>query len=458
MSSKKNSDPLTVDGFHRQLQSIAGAYESRNLKLAFSGGLDSTVLLHLLARLRATRDLNLQAIHVHHGLHKDADAWTQSCIEQCRQLGIELIVEKVTVVPGDHGIEAAARKARYDALAKHIRSEHDELLTAHHRDDQAETLLLHLVRGAGVNGLAGMPPRRRFEQGWLSRPLLQTSRDAIREYARKNNLYWIEDESNTDPAIRRNFLRHSVIPQLSRHWPGAIGAMAQTASHLREAETLLAHLAEMDLISCRLNEDTGLIATAVAVLSPERMRNLLRHWILSHGVDVPTTRQLAQLVQRIQQPPRTSRAELVWGKHRVRLYRDKLWLEPDEVVVVASTPLTWDLNESKSLRLGSLDLLATEGTGEGLARSRTGSKIEVRTRQGGERCRLPGRQHHTSVKSLLQQHRISPWERSSMPLLYVDNELAAIGDRWYCEPFAARGGEQSWVFRMAKTGSKTDLI
>jgi len=456
VSSKKNNDSLSVDELHRQLQSIVGDYERQILKLAFSGGIDSTVLLHLLAGLRETRNLNLQAIHVHHGLHRDADTWTDSCVEQCAKLGIELIIEKVTVVPGEHGPEAAARKARYEALAKHVHSQHDELLTAHHRDDQAETLLLHLVRGAGVNGLAGMPPRRRFGQGWLSRPLLETGRDAIQSYAQKHGLNWIEDDSNTDPAIRRSFLRQTVIPQLTHHWPGAISAMAQTASHLREAEILLAHLAEEDLRSCRSGEGDGLSVTAVAGLSAERMRNLLRHWILFQGVDVPTTRQLAQLVQRIQQPPKTSRAELVWGNHRVRLYRDRLWLEPDEVDTHLVTPLTWDLDESKSLRLGSLSLLASEGTGEGLARSRIGSKIEVRVRQGGERCRLPGRKHHTSVKSLLQQHRVSPWERSLMPLLYVDNELAAIGDRWYCEPFAARTGEQSWVFHVAKTGSKTD--
>ncbi|MGW8246992.1 MAG: tRNA lysidine(34) synthetase TilS [Acidiferrobacterales bacterium] len=458
MSSKKNSDSLTVDGLHHQLQSIVGDYERQNLRLAFSGGLDSTVLLHSLAGLRATRNLDLRAIHVHHGLHQDADAWTETCIDQCKRLDIELVVEKVEVVPDEHGLEAAARKARYQALAKHIRSESDELLTAHHRDDQAETLLLHLVRGAGVNGLAGMPPRRRFEQGWLSRPLLETSRDAIRAYALKNRLAWIEDDSNTDPAIRRSFLRQAVIPQLTRHWPGAISAMAQAASHLREAEILLAHLAEGDLESCQSDENLGLSVTAVANLPPERMRNLLRHWVLSQGADVPTTRQLAQLVQRILQPPKTARAELVWGSHRVRLYQDRLWLESGVAATVVHevTPLTWDLNASKTLSLGNLSLLATEGTGEGLARARIGSKIEVRMRQGGERCRLPGRKHHTSVKSLLQQHRISPWDRSSIPLLYVDNELAAIGDRWYCEPFAAKRGEQSWVFRMAKTGSKTD--
>jgi len=455
VSSKKNSDPLTADGLHRQLQILVGDYDRRNLKLAFSGGLDSTVLLHLLTGLGATRKLKLQAIHVHHGLHKDADDWTESCIEQCEYLGIELIVERVAVVANEHGLEAAARKARYDALARHICSEHDELLTAHHRDDQAETLLLHLVRGAGVNGLAAMPPRRRFGKGWLSRPLLGTARDSILAYARKNNLRWIEDSSNTDPAIRRSFLRQSVFPQLTHHWPGAIGAMAQTASHLREAELLLAQLAEEDLQRCRL-EDAGLSAATLAALTPERLRNALRHWILSQGASVPTTRQLAQLVQRIQHPPKTSRAELMWGKHRVRLYQDKLWLALDEKSVATDLSLRWDLNQSKSLRLGNLDLLVTEGTGEGLARSRIGSTIEVRTRQGGERCRLPGRKHHTSVKSLFQQHRISPWERSSMPLLYVGNELAAIGDRWYCEPFAARSGEQSWVIRMAKTGNHTD--
>jgi len=454
VSSKKNKGVVTTETLHRQLQSMVGDYRGRNLKLAYSGGHDSTVLLHLLADLGTTRKLNLQAIHVHHGLHPDADAWTDSCIKQCKKLDVELVIEKVKIVVGEHGLEAAARKARYDALARHIRSERDELLTAHHRDDQAETLLLHLVRGAGVSGLAGMPVRRRFGAGWLSRPLLEIERESIRAYAHLHGLQWVEDESNLDPAIRRSFLRHSVIPLLSRHWPGAVGSMAQAASHLREAETLLTRLAEEDLETCRL-DDGGPSAARLATLAPERLRNALRHWILSHGIGAPSTRQLAQLVQLIHQPPKTARAELSWGGHRVRMYQDRLWIVVDDHGLPGDTRLMWDLEKSKTLRMGNLDLRFTAATGEGLARSRTGSAIEVRTRQGGERCRLPGRKHHTSVKSLLQQHRISPWERKSMPLLYIDNELAAIGDRWYCEPFAARSGEQSWIFSVAKTGTIT---
>lgn len=456
MSSKKNNGILTTETLHRHLQTTVGDYQERNLILAYSGGLDSTVLLHLLTDLGTTRKFNLQAIHVHHGLHPDADAWTGSCIEQCKTLGVELVIEKVDVVVGEHGLEAAARKARYDALAKHIQSERDELLTAHHRDDQAETLLLHLVRGAGVSGLAGMPPRRRFGQGWLSRPFLEIEREAIRDYGLRHGLHWVEDDSNSDPAIRRSFLRHSVIPLLSRHWPGAVGSMAQAASHLREAETLLAHVAEQDLMPCRLDDDMGLSVARLAALTPDRLRNALRHWILSYGVGVPTTRQLAQLVQQIQRPSKTARAELGWGGHRVRVYQDKVWMVTEDNAIPGDTRLMWDLEKSKTLRMGNLDLRVTETTGAGLARSRIGSKIEVRTRQGGERCRLPGRKHHTSLKSLLQQHRVSPWERSSMPLIYVDNELAAVGDRWYCEPFAARSGEQSWVLSVEKTGTITD--
>jgi len=431
---------------------MIGDYQGRNLKLAYSGGQDSTALLHLLAGLGATQKLNLQAIHVHHGLHPDADGWTDSCIKQCRKLDVELVVEKVKVVIGEHGLEAAARKARYDALARHIHSDRDELLTAHHRDDQAETLLLHLVRGAGVSGLAGMPARRRFGAGWLSRPLLETERESIRAYAHLHGLQWVEDESNLDPAIRRSFLRHSVIPLLSRHWPGAVGSMAQAASHLREAETLLTRLAEEDLEACRL-DDAGPSTARLATLTPERLRNALRHWILSHGIGAPSTRQLAQLVQLISQPPKTARAELSWGGHRVRLYQDRLWIVVDDHGLPGDIRQIWDLEKSRTLRIGNLDLQFTAATGEGLAKARIGSEIEVRTRQGGERCRLPGRKHRTSVKSLLQQHRISPWERESMPLIYIDNELAAIGDRWYCEPFAAQSGEQSWVLNVAKTGT-----
>lgn len=440
----------------RRLQSIAGDYRKLHLKLAYSGGLDSTVLLHLLVALRATGNFSLQAIHVHHGIHADADAWAESCRSFCQQHGVEFHLEKVALVVGHHGLEAAARDARYRALAAHNQTEADVLLTAHHRDDQAETLLLHLVRGAGVSGLAGMPSRRPLGNGWLCRPLLDISRKAIRHYALAHDLKWLEDDSNTDPDVRRSFLRQQIFPPLLQHWPNAIGAMAQTAGHMAEANALLATMADEDLRPCRNIDEDSVSVSCLAQLSPERQRNALRFWIRAHEIDVPSTRQLAELVRLIAEPPRTAQAELVWGAHCLRIYRDRMWLQTVAAVEPGfAARLLWDLEDPEPVQVGNVRLSAIPGAGEGLARARTGSRVEIRLRQGGERCRLPGRTHRTSVKSLLQQHRVPPWVRRSMPLLFVDNQLAAIGDRWVCEPYAARAGEESWIIQLAETGGKT---
>jgi len=455
--SKKNNSTLSVENLDQQLRSIVGDYQDTNLILAYSGGLDSTVLLHLLAKLKISNPFRFAAIHVNHQMNPNADTWTEFCKNQCRNLGIELHIEHVAVEDKGEGIEAAARTQRYRALSKYIQSDQDQLVTAHHRDDQAETLLLHLVRGAGVNGLAGMPHRRKFGSGWLTRPLLDFDRQSIQAYAESENLKWIEDESNSDPIIRRSFIRQSVLPILKQHWPGVVQSLAKSASHLQEADSLLRYLANEDLQRCSLqgtSDSKELSVSALTALSPDRLRNALRYWILSCEIAAPSTRQLGQLVKWIQTPPKTARAELSYGPNTIRIYRDRLWVVVDNFIdeSIGDTVITWDIGRSRTIQVGNLELAIIESRGEGLSRARVGKKIEIRARQGGEMCQLPGRQHRTRVKTLLQQYGISPWERGITPFLYIDDRLAAIGDRWFCEPYAAREDEPSWKLRIVQTG------
>ncbi|MBV2205059.1 MAG: tRNA lysidine(34) synthetase TilS, partial [Pseudomonas sp.] len=254
--------------------------------VAFSGGLDSTVLLQLLADLARREALPpLRAIHVHHGLQPAADAWPEHCRRVCTALGIPLEVVHVQVEAGC-SLEQAARQARYAAIEMRL-EEGEVLLTAQHRDDQAETLLFRLLRGAGVRGLAAMPARRRLGRGWLMRPLLDVSRGELEAHARRLGLAWVEDPSNDSLDFSRNYLRHQVMPLLAQRWPQSVTTLARTAAHMTEAQRLLDELAEMDLAMMAPPAAyawlpvPSLMLGPMLSLSPARQRNALRHWLAS---------------------------------------------------------------------------------------------------------------------------------------------------------------------------------
>ena len=238
--------PLSIDLPSRLLRNLEQWRNAAHWRIAFSGGLDSTVLLHLLADLAKTELLPaLSAIHIHHGLQTAADAWPQHCQVVCDALGVPLLIERVKVQPGA-SLERAARDARYAVFSAQTLA-NDVLLTGQHRDDQAETLLFRLLRGAGVRGLSGMPQQRPVGQGTLIRPLLAVTRAELERYAQAHSLSWIEDPSNQHRQFSRNYLRHQVMPALSERWPQAQANMARSAAHLRDAQGLLDELAQMDL-------------------------------------------------------------------------------------------------------------------------------------------------------------------------------------------------------------------
>jgi len=448
VSSKKNSDAPLVARLRDTLVTLLGNAPDVVLCVAYSGGIDSSVLLQLLVELRAERPFDLQAIHVNHGIHADADEWEKLCLRNCKQLGVPLVIERVSVQNRGEGIEAAARAARYQALEKHITSASYVLLTAHHQEDQAETLLLHLVRGSGVSGLAAMPATRAFGKGRLVRPLLQFSRAELVDYAKYQGLKWVEDGSNADPEIRRSFLRQEIFPKLIQHWPGTIKALNRTARHMAEADTLLQELGEADRLACLHEDGSSLSLAKLAVLSVERQQNLLRQWCRVNGFAMPSTSRVDELCRLVRNPPATASAEVFLGDTWACLYRDRLSLEQLEPAGLPED-LDWDLSSSASARFGPFRLTVSESVGAGLARSRIGNRVLVTRRQGGERCRLPGYTHHTTLKNLFQQHGIAPRERDRLPLLYVGDELAAIGDRWVCEPYAARKDEPSWELKLS---------
>lgn len=391
-------------------------------RIALSGGLDSTVLLHLLVRLSRQQPLPpLSAIHIHHGLQAVADAWPEHCRQLCTALGVPLQVEHVQVDTGA-SLERAAREARYAAFARQL-GEGELLLTGQHRDDQAETLLLRLLRGAGVRGLAGMPLQRAVGRGLLLRPLLQVSRAELEAYAREQALHWVEDPSNTDSRLARNFLRHEVLPGLVPHWPQAVGNLARSAGHLREAQELLDELACQDLAQAGTASDFAELGLPCLELAPlrrlsdARQRNALRHWLATF-TSLPDSEHWAGW--RDLRDAAVDAAPL-WrlASGELRRADGRLWWLSGDWLKAPAQPLQW-AEPGGALVLPGNGLLRCVG-------SAPPGALQVRYRQGGEVLVVPGRGHR-DLKRLLNERAIPVFVRGRLPLLYRGDELLAVAN------------------------------
>ena len=423
-----------------QLREQLAALEERAARparyvIAFSGGLDSTVLAHALVQ-DDTR-VPVVAVHIDHGLHEDSGAWGAHCAAFAESIGVEYRCREVTVqLESGKGPEASAREARYTAL--HGELQHgDWLLSAHHREDQAETLLLNLVRGSGPAGIAGIGAIRRFGPGWLARPLLDTDRASLLDYASTHQLEWIEDPSNTDRRFDRNFLRHEILPRLKSRWPDIAARLQRSASHAGEAATLLADLADIDLENLggraeRLPVD-GLLA-----LPRGRQKNLLRHALRLCGLSTPTALQLDRILQEVL-PARADAQPLVtWPGASVRRYRNGLYLLPE---ILAEAPTAARVTgEQVALGAGLGRLHFDRGAPRGLATPLFERGLRLEVRKGGEEIKPLGQLHTRKLKILLQEEGVVPWMRDRLPLVYSDDDLVAIGDLWLAEDAVAEPG------------------
>jgi tRNA(Ile)-lysidine synthase len=415
---------------------------SAELCVAFSGGLDSTVLLHALARALVDRaNYRMRAAHVDHQLQPDSASWSERCGRVAHSLQIEF-VPLVVKVPDDPDLspEAAAREARYAAL-RQILKPNEVLLTAHHADDQLETMLLALLRGAGLRGLSGVPSVQIFGGGWLARPLLEFSRAELEEWARAEQLQWLEDPSNENTSFDRNFLRHRVLPALRERWPAAAHSATRSTAHLREAGRLLDVLAAADLESIAIG--SCLSMPQLASLAPARRRNVLRHWIRQQGVRVPSTRKLAT-IERDLLIAREDRLPCVeWDDVQVRRHRGLLYCMRQRPPFEPADPLAWNVSQVLELPAQLGRLRAQRDALGGLAAARVPDALQVHFRRGGEELQPAGDPHHRKLKKLLQDARVLPWWRDRVPLIYAGEQLVAVGDLWIAEEFAARGGEEA---------------
>ena len=416
-------------------QSLSDLPKTDRYLVAFSGGIDSIVLLHTLVALRDQIDADLVAVHVNHGLQSESGDWAAWCSEQCKTYEIPFVQKMVSVNPSKgESMEAVARHVRYEALAEEMQPG-DVLLTAHHQNDQAETLLLHLLRGAGTAGLAAMPVCREFAPGYLARPLLSVSRSQIYTYAEKNGLAWIEDPSNSNLSIERNYLRHRVIPMMEEHWPGFAVTLSRSAAHCAEADYLLGKQARSLLEQVLTEHGTLQLHSFVQLNLPQR-RLVMRAWLQGAGAPVPNHRKMERLCKEIVDAGRDRQPKVEWADVVVRRFCDELHLIRRELLQNPQQgPYLWGKNERMVLP-GNGELCLTHALGglnEKLWRS---GRVEVGYRQGGERCKPLGRGLTKSVKSLLQEHRVAPWLRQRQPLVFLDGELAAIPGLCVCESIA----------------------
>ncbi len=409
----------------------------RRYLVAYSGGMDSHVLLHALAVLDSQQvRCPVLAVHIDHGLHPDSAAWAEHCRDIAAGLGVMAHVQRVQVsTAGYEGMEAGARRARYGAFAGLVQTG-DCLLTAHHQDDLAETVLVQLLRGAGPEGLAAMPKRRVFAGGLLVRPLLDFRREVLREYAERERLHWIEDPSNRDLRHTRNYLRRELMPRLAHRFPGHGETLARAARHQADAARLLMELGRQDVTACRGPQPHTLRMDAFGQFAPERQRNVLRVWLKSLGLPVPDSRRLERIVIDVVPAARDATPRVCWPGAEVRRYRGLLYAVPTCLAPVSEVMWSWNLREPLTLPWGTLAWIPALGPGLDCDITSRG-KITVRLRKGGERIRPLGARHRREVKKLLQEAGVPPWERARLPLLFVDDALAAVPNVALADDYAA---------------------
>lgn len=402
------------------------------LALAFSGGLDSCVLLHLLAECHQSLPFRLQAHHVHHGLSPHADAWQSFCQQVCDNLRIPLVVSKVKIDPSSGlGVEAAAREARYQALLTPNSGENPDLIClAHHQDDQAETLLLQLARGAGVKGLAGMA----LANGRLLRPLLGVPRSVLASYAKQHQLAWIEDESNVDTKFDRNFMRHRVLPALEEQYPAIKKTISRAAMHMADADTLLDELASLDIKNCQENlaDNKRLSLLPLANLSTARINNALRWWLQQHDCDTPSTARLQQIAQQLLYAKTDANIQIkLSSSHILRRFQGNAFL----VGTQQKADLSFNRNafslhwrgESPVTLPDASRLFFSEKAGAGIALPYLENmQLKIGYRRGGETIKLAANRPSRSLKNLFQSANIPPWQRESQPLLFLDDALVML--------------------------------
>lgn len=422
-------------------QSLGSEAPIRRYVIAFSGGLDSSVMVHALAALRSQLHVELQTFHVDHALQSMSRDWAARCEKFSSSKNIAYFSVRVDARPGaGESPEAAARKARYAAFAAHM-GPGDCLLTAHHRDDQAETVLLQLLRGAGPRGLAAMPGVATFGRGLIMRPLLDFSREELHAYAVAAGLDWIDDPSNFDVGYERNFLRREILPRLLSRWPAAATTISRSAVLCAEAVHLLDEVADHELATVAGPVTGTLWGPSLRRLDGPKRRSLLMAWLRRLGLPGPSRAQLQRIELDVLGAAADGSPRVTWPGVEVRRYRDCLYASPPLSEPPPEQAIAWSFATPLVIP-GAGTLTATPAVGMGLRQDL--GNVRVGFRGGGERCEPAGRRGSHAVKKLFQEYGVAPWLRNRTPLIFVESKVAAIADLCVCEPFQAGANEAGW--------------
>jgi len=429
------------DALERVLRE-AGAVPS-GYCVALSGGLDSTVLMAALTATAVGRPGPLRAIHVDHGLHPDAAQWTAHSIASAERLGLACEVVRVDARPAPgESPEAAARAARYAAFAGRLQPA-ELLLTAHHADDQLETVLLQWLRGGGLRAVAGMRPVTTFAGGWLVRPLLEFTRTELRDWAGHQGLEWLEDPSNVDPRFDRNYLRLRVLPLIRERWPAAPRTVGRVARQAAEALDIEAQVAAAELAAVAEGETLRL--AALERLTAARQRLVLRAWLRTRSVDPPSLATLEALRRDMLAAGEDRIPETRWPGAIVRRYRGRVYASASASPLhgVPWQSAHWSPGDEFELGdMGRLELRTA--TGEGLSRERLAGELSVVPRPSGAVFRPAGCAHQRELRKWLQERGVLPWQRAMLPCVCAAGEIVAIGDLAYGGRLVAAPGEPSW--------------
>jgi len=418
----------------------------KHIYIGYSGGVDSHVLLHLCAANPKIKSL-ITAVYVHHGLQIAADAWAQHCQKTASLLGVHCQVLRVDAKPMlGESPEEAARNARYSAL-KTLMNSDDVLLVAQHRDDQLETVLLQLLRGGGLRGLSAMPENTAFGLGRLLRPLLNVAKPDIDVYAQIHGLSWVEDPSNQSHDYDRNYLRNAILPMLKQRWPACDKTVARSARHCADAQVVISAVSEQLFLQVFNSDDQTLFISQLTTYPVHEQALIIRHWFKHLKLKMPSSTFIARVQSEILNARLDSDPIVARQHYCVRRYRDKLYCLPS-LVPAQFEAVTW-LTGQPSLTLSNKKTLTWLPSSTGINRSLwQDATIKVCIRQGGEKIRLPGRSGHHTLKKLFQEADIPTWERETLPLIYLDGQLAAVSDLWVSADFYSEEVDNCLTLRL----------
>jgi tRNA(Ile)-lysidine synthase len=426
-TTPKKTKPLSLlDGVEKSFLSLSTSHKKmKSMTVALSGGVDSVVLLHLLHQLQKRQNFTLKASHVHHGLSKNADKWVRFCEKLCTKLSVPLDVHRIKLPQKKSlGIEGEARQLRYEKL---LQTKTDLVVLAHHEDDQAETFLLQLIRGAGVKGLSSMAHFDDTRRLW--RPLLNASRIDIERYAKKHQLKWIEDESNLNTDFDRNFIRSKILPILKNRFTHIIKVISRSSSHLAEAQNLLDDLAKLDLKSYLKsnNYKHKLQVKTLEKLSLSRAKNVLRYWLEINDQLMPSRDLLDELLRQVLTAKKDATIKIQLSKDfEIRRYKDEIYIVKKNKNKEKNYAIIWQGEPEILLPNGTqLNFKKVKGRGINFKFLRD-QKLKIRNRQGGEFFKPDPKRPTKKIKQLLQESDLPPWEREFFPMIFVDNELAAV--------------------------------